>query len=296
MPKTIDFTSCKHITDRVYNCADGKKIAVEYEGERYILKLPPSGGKIPAETLYNNSIISEHIAAGIFNMAGIKTQKTMLGTYDLDGRTEIVCACKVFTNNNKRLFDFRSVINTLSGSVHSGTETELTDILEAIEKQKFVNPGILREHFWNMFIMDALLGNSDRNNSSWGLLYDKQTKTAEIAPIFNCGSCLFLHAEESVIKIILENEIELNARIYQFPTSAIKTDGERIYYYDFISSMQNEDCSKAVLRIVPKIDINLISAFIDNVPYISDLQRKFYKTYITAKYEKIILPTYKQLI
>ena len=296
MPKTIDFTNCKHFTDRTHNCADENKIAVEYEGERYILKSPPAGGKRPAEDLYNSSIISEHIAGSIFNMTGIKAQKTMLGTYTVNGRAELVCACREFTDGNKHLYDFRSVKNSIADSGNDGAETELDGILEAIKKQKFIKPGILLEHFWNMFIMDALLGNFDRNNSNWGILYDKQAEKAEIAPIFNCGSCLFLHAEESVIKIILESEIELNARIYQFPTSAIKSDGERIYYYDFISSMQNEDCSKAVLRIVPKINIDLINRFIDNVPYISDIQKKCYKTYVTAKYEKILLPVYKKLI
>ena len=98
------------------------------------------------------------------------------------------------------------------------------------------------------------------------------------------------------MKTILENEDELNARIFQFPTSAIKLNDRKINYYDFISSMQNADCNKANLRIVPNIDIKLISEFINNVPYISDLQKEFYKTYIAARYEKILLPAYKKLI
>ena len=97
------------------------------------------------------------------------------------------------------------------------------------------------------------------------------------------------------MKAILENEDELNARIFQFPTSAIKLNDRKINYYDFISSMENDDCNKAILRIVPNIDIDLINAFIDNIIYISDLQKEFYKTYITARYEKILLPTYKFL-
>ena len=97
------------------------------------------------------------------------------------------------------------------------------------------------------------------------------------------------------MRTILENEDELNARIFQFPTSAIKLNDKKINYYDFISSMGNEDCNKAILRIVPNIDIDLINAFIDNIIYISDLQKEFYKTYITARYEKILLPTYKSL-
>ena len=296
MSKQIDFTNCIRIIGRAYNGANGKKIAVEYDGEKYMLKFPPSGNKKPTELSYTNSSISEHIASSIFNMIGIKAQETKLGTFTVNDKVKIVCACKDFTDKDKHLYDFCSIKNTIIDSEHNGTGTELADVLETIEKQQFVNPKILCEHFWNIFIADALLGNFDRHNGNWGFLFDDGTQTAEIAPVFDCGSCLLPQADEKVMKTILENENELNARIFQFPTSAIKLNDRKINYYDFISSMQNENCNKAILRLVPNIDIELISEFIDNVPYISDLQKEFYKTYITARYEKILLPAYRKLI
>lgn len=39
----IDFTNCKRIISKVYSGANGKKIAIEYEGEQYMLKFPPLG-------------------------------------------------------------------------------------------------------------------------------------------------------------------------------------------------------------------------------------------------------------
>ena len=60
----LDFTNCKRLYDRVYNGANGKKIAIEYEGEPYMLKFPPSGENKPTELSYTNSCISEHIAIG----------------------------------------------------------------------------------------------------------------------------------------------------------------------------------------------------------------------------------------
>jgi hypothetical protein len=45
----IDFTNCKVIPGRAYNGANGSKIAVEYNGEAYMLKFPPSGeGRSPS--------------------------------------------------------------------------------------------------------------------------------------------------------------------------------------------------------------------------------------------------------
>ena len=40
---TNDFTNCKRVPGRAYSGANGKKISVEYGGEQYMLKFPPSG-------------------------------------------------------------------------------------------------------------------------------------------------------------------------------------------------------------------------------------------------------------
>lgn len=56
-----------------------------------------------------------------------------------------------------------------------------------------------------------------------------------------------------------------------------------------------KECNEALGRIVSKIDIEKIRDFIDDVPYISEMQKEFYKTYISARYEKIILPAYRQV-
>ena len=41
----IDFTQCKRVIGKAYNGANGKKIAIEYEGQQYMLKFPPSAIK-----------------------------------------------------------------------------------------------------------------------------------------------------------------------------------------------------------------------------------------------------------
>lgn len=55
MAEGIDFTSCRLIPGRAYNGANGKKIAVEYNGTLYMLKFPPSGRNKPTELSYTNS-------------------------------------------------------------------------------------------------------------------------------------------------------------------------------------------------------------------------------------------------
>ena len=286
----IDFTTCSIIPGRAYNGANGSKIAVEYKGEVYMLKFPPSAEGKPTALSYTNSCISEHLASSIFNMLGIKAQETVLGTFSVKGKEKIVCACKDFTADGKRLLDFCSIKNTVIDSAGNGSGTELEDILETIEKQQFVSPVLLREHFWNMFVADAFLGNFDRHNGNWGFLYDDKTKTTEIAPVFDCGSCLLPQADDRVMQTVLDDENELHARVFQFPTSAIKQNGRKINYYDFLMHCTNDGCKQALLRIMQRIDLDAADRFVDSVDGLSALQGKFYKHYIHARYDLILKP------
>lgn len=292
----IDFTNCRIIPGRAYNGANGSKIAIEYDNEIYMLKFPPSGVGKPTELSYTNSCISEHIASSIFNLLGIRAQETMLGTFTVKGKAKTVCACKDFTACGKRLFDFCSMKNTILDSDSNGSGTELEDIMDTIDKQQYIAPDMLREHFGDMFIADALLGNFDRHNGNWGFLYDDSKNEAEIAPVFDCGSCLLPQADDKVMERVLANEAELHARIYQFPSSAIKLNGRKINYYDYLSHAQNDDCNAALKRIVPRICIEEIVKLINQVSGISDLQKEFYRKYLNARYDLIIRPAFEFVI
>ncbi len=292
MDETIDFTNCRVILGKVYNGANGKKIAVEYNGTLYMLKFPPSGKNKPTELSYTNSCFSEHIASSIFNLIGVKAHETLLGTFKVAGKEKVVCACKDFTADGKRFFDFCSIKNTILESDSNGTGTELEDILDTIEKQQYIAPKELERHFWDVFIVDTLLGNFDRHNGNWGFLFDESTGETFLAPVYDCGSCLLPQADEKVMREVLTNEDALNSRVYQYPTSVIKQNSRKINYYDFLMSAEYEGCNKAVKRVVPRIDVDEISRFIDEVPYLSELQKKFYKRYIRARYDLILVPAF----
>lgn len=290
----MDFTKCKRILTRAYNGANGKKIAIELSGKQYMIKFPPSGKNKPTELSYTNSCLSEHIGSSVFNMLGIKAQKTMLGTFTVNGKEKIVCACEDFTFDGSILYDFCSIKNTVIDSEHEGAGTELEDLLETIEKQQFINSKLLLEHFWDVFIIDTLLGNFDRHNGNWGFLYHPATERAEIAPVFDCGSCLLPQADSKLMEKILNDEDELNARIYRFPTSAIKYNGKKLNYYDFLSSVQDENCTKALIKMMPRIKLDEINAMIDEESYLTAKQKKFYKYYIAQRYEKLLMSVYKK--
>ena len=281
---TIDFTSCPRLPSRAYNGANGKKIAISYASDVWMLKFPPSAAEKFTALSYTNSCLSEYLASTISNMIGLKSQETRLGTFT-NGKTKIVCACRDFTAHGKVLYDFCSIKNTVIDSETNGTGTELDDVLETIDKQSFVDPVELRAHFWDMFVVDAFLGNFDRHNGNWGFLVDPSTDRAEIAPLFDFGSCLLPQADDDIMRRVIEDKSERDARIYNFPASALKQTRKKIGYVDFIAANRTGILAPSLERIVPKIDMNAICRLVDSTPLLTDLQRDFYKTYLAARYE-----------
>lgn len=282
----IDFTNLP-IRNKTYTGANGSKICVVYEGEAYMLKFPapPLRNK---HISYTNGCVSEYIGCHIFESVGIPVQKTLLGTYTKNEKEKVVVACKDFTSTGIVLQDFASLKNTIIDSEHNGYGTELSDIICAIEEQTAVNPYELKEWFWNMFIVDAFIGNWDRHNGNWGFLYNTETDQMVTAPVYDCGSCLFPQADDEIMQATLDNQDERNLRIYQIPLSGIKKNGVKINYHDFIYSLENADCNKALKRIQPKIDLTEINRIIDDTPYINDLQKNFYKIILKERKEKIL--------
>ena len=191
--------------------------------------------------------------------------------------------------------DFASVKNTVIDSAHKGYGTELADICKTIDEQRMMNSDILREFFWNTFIVDAFIGNWDRHNGNWGFLYNELDDTNTLAPIYDCGSSLYPQADEDIMKKVLSDKQELRARVFDAPTSALTQNGKRINYFKFISSLENEDCNAALRRMVPQIDMSKINKIIDEIPCISDLQKRFYKTMLAERKEKILDYSLKKL-
>lgn len=94
---------------------------------------------------------------------------------------------------------------------------------------------------------------------------------------------------------ILDDPAEREIRIFERPLSGIKTGGQKIQYFKFISSLKNEDCNKALKRILPKIDMDKICQIVDETPFISDLQKEFYKTMLRERKERILDFSYQKL-
>ena len=282
----IDFSLLPR-RNKTYAGANGSKIAVMYEDELYMLKFPGVARK-NKDMSYANGCICEYLGCHIFEIAGIPVQKTLLGTFTRNGKEKIVVACKDFTTPDTVIQDFASLKNTIIDSEHNGYGTELSDILMAMDEQQAIDPDALKQRFWDMFIVDALIGNWDRHNGNWGFLYNSRTDEMTLAPVFDCGSSLFPQADDDIMQAVLDDPAERDVRIFKIPLSGIRQDGQKINYYDFIYSGKNQGCNAALKRILPRIDMKKIDLLIDETPFVSDLQKRFYKTMLAERKEKIL--------
>lgn len=289
----IDFTNLP-TRKKAYGGANGSKLSIVYNDELYMLKLPMHAQKNP-NLSYTNSCTSEYLGCHIFNMLGITAQETLLGKYEYHGKVRTVVACKDFTTPFTTIVDFASIKNQIIDSASNGYGTELSDILDTIERQNSIEPKALKEHFWNMFVIDAFIGNWDRHNGNWGFLYNQETDDMKIAPIYDCGSALFPQIDDALIKKVLASKAEMNARVYDMPTSAILIDGRRINYHKMITSLEFSGCNEAIMRIVPSIDLQKINALIDNVEQLNNLQKEFLKRILKLRKELILDDAYNKL-
>lgn len=288
----IDFTNCEVNKYKYYGGKNGGKICIIYNNEDYMLKFPSVNENVDG---YSNSCISEYVTCNIIKTLGLNVQDTILGVYDLNGNKKIVVACKDFTSNGNVFKQFAELKNSQIESSKNGYGTELDEVIETIENQTVYDSNKLKEFFWDMFIVDCLVGNFDRHNGNWGFLINEVLKKIDIAPIYDCASCLYPQLSDERIAEIINNEEEMEARIYVFPTSALKVNNKKINYFEFISKLENEDCNKALLRIYPKIDFGKINNVIDETPAISDIRKDFYKKIIKLRYEKILKWSYDKL-
>lgn len=263
-----------------------KKFEIIIDGHRYIVKFQKN-----SEVGLTYNYVSEYLGSHIFQSIGIPVQETFLGT--CDGKNVVVM--KNFLEPEDALVAFNGVGESSlerDKELYQYTYEDITTMLT--ENMKSTNVAETIERFWDMFIVDALIGNFDRHGSNWGFI--KRDNKYRIAPVYDNGSSLYpkLNTDEKIAEVLVSQE-EIDKRIYQFPTSHIKVKNRKSSYFQVISSLQFEACNEALKRIVPRIDLERINRIIDEIEEISELRKQFYKTMLQQRYEKILMYSYRML-
>lgn len=283
----INFTNCVEELNK-FSGSEKKKTLI-FENKIYLVKFPDPILDKNKNISYINNSLSEYVGSNIFRLVGFETQETLLGKYKFNGVEKTVCACLDFTNDENELYEFESI--ALSANPDKKIGTELEDILEILKNSKLFDYNSIQEKFWDMFIIDSIIGNTDRHNGNWGFLVNKKTKKIEFSPIYDCGSCLNPMLEDSDIeKMNVEDFKNIVLNCY----SCLKENNKKINYMTFIKSRKNNECNEALKRMFNKIDIETIDSFINDISCISDVRKDFYKKIISMRYD-ILKKVYNEL-
>lgn len=272
----IDFTNAIEEFNK-YKGTEKKKTLI-YDSKRYLVKFPDPIREKNKNISYINNAYSEYVGSNIFRIVGFKVQNTIIGKYKYNGNDKIVCACEDFTDEENELYEFESI--ALSSNLDKKIGTEVEDIMEVIQTNKMICSDTSKM-FWKMFIIDALIGNTDRHNGNWGFLINVKTQKIEFSPIYDCGSCLNPLLEDTEIVKLDEIAIK-NLAINCY--SCLRENGKRINYINYIKKMKNKECNDAIKEIFLDIKINEINKFIDEIEGISNIRKAFYKSIINYRY------------
>lgn len=282
----MDFSDYK--VSNTYFGGSEKKIGLIISGSEYMIKFQKQ-----TEFGKRNNHISEYIGSHIFEILGFRVQETYLGTY----KGEQVVACKSFIEDGYQFVPFNDVGESTLDRDKELYQYSYADIMKMLrDNSKLTDVDETIDAFWQLFIVDALLGNFDRHGANWGFL--KKDNKYSLAPVFDNGSSLFpAMTDEDEMKSIINSEKETDKRIYTFPTSQIKLNDRKSSYYDVIHSLQFAECNNALINVYKRISLDKINMFIDNdVMFISDLQKEFYKHIIKNRFKKIIEASFEELI
>lgn len=288
---------------RMYGGTAGRKMGITYNGREYLLKFPGNLKEKQMKNInlsYSNSPVCEYIGSKIYEIIGLPVHNVILGV-----RSEkIVVACEDFLENGDKLYEFDKIKVTFephfldsNGNETNGVGVDLYEIMMTIQEHPFLQDvyGVI-EHFWNMFVVDALIGNTDRNNSNWGVILRKDG-LKELAPIYDNGNCLNSKWDDEKMQIVMNDAAKMEAEAYKARRCIYELQGKRVNPYYIMESMEYQGCSDAVRRLVPKIGSckDRIWAVIKEIPILSEVQKQFFTGILEYRYEKVLLPVCQKI-
>ena len=286
----IDITNYK----QEINNYGGSELKATYiiNGEKYMVKMPDPIRKKTLDLGYMNNQYSEYIGCHIFESVGIPVQKTILVKLNKDGKEKIAVACKDFLNSGEELIEISNV--SLSLSTEKKYKISIEDVYEIINKMSVnykLDENKLISNFWDMFVVDTLIGNTDRHFGNWGFI--KKDDIISFAPVYDCGSSLHpLLSENEQIKL-MSDSIAFKNSSYNI-ASVYTMNNKKIFYHEIFKNPP-VDLKEAIKRIVPKIDMEKIKEIIASTEGLSKTQKEYYFKDILLRKEEILDKSYNEI-
>lgn len=270
---------------RTYGGATGEKIAVWYEDSVYMLKCSQSLKRRDlrnVEVSYANDCISEYIGSRVYEAIGIPVHNTIIGDYH--GKQCVLCKDVAYPDV---IVEFRQLRNTLidSGLIQpsSGMSTNLSDIFMVMDTAKDIDLNDTKRRFWEMFVVDSIIGNCDRNNGNWGYL--KGSNSYVLAPVYDCGGCLNNKKSDNQISSMTPDVMDNIAINYVFNFTY---NDKRINPFKYMEVDINNTHINNAMDMMLSIDRVKIWDIIDDVcSIISEQRASFYKYIMNKRLDRL---------
>lgn len=292
-----------------YGGQAGDKDGIIYNKEYWMIKYAKSTRNMEGSSLppYTLSALSEYIGSHIFSILGFEVHETLLGIRN----KELVVACKDFQKTLGDLAEIRTLKNAANKQIKeiqeeqlpesaTGDKVVLEELLLHFNKNPLLKIPGLQASFWKMAIVDILIGNNDRNNGNWGLLYNDIINQYEPAPIYDNGNSFNNKTSDERISDLLQKK-DLN---YITGERTIFTYQNKLLSAKKFLKLEIPELQKAILEFVPYIEEKReeIKSFIQEIPntykgldIISEDRKNYYIFSIECRQKELLLPAYEFL-
>lgn len=242
----------------------------------------------------NTSVFSEYVASKFINSLGYTAHNTFL-SFD---NGEYVVLLEDFTTKLGTLIHFEDIGESSEDTDLHDKGYTYEDVVYLIRKHTKI-PESLKDYsvrfFWDMFMLDAVLGNRDRHKGNWG--YVGRDGVYGMAPLYDNGNSLFPNVLSRFKEYKIDKVKFLLERSEMFPASVLKEviNGveRKTNFYRFISEenlAKYPEMSTAYSKMKSfgyKRIFEVICGAVDNVLIPADLQ-KFYVEIVCCRYAHII--------
>jgi len=147
--------------------------------------------------------------------------------------------------------------------------------------------GLFNE-FLKIPIFDALIGNSDRHHSNWGIIKDKKSGALSLSPLYDNGSSLCCLIKDKDVESFLKDKMRFNSLIFSKSKSMIRWSGnKRIRHFELVEEIKKQYFSETI-GFVKKIKNNL------NDKVIEDIISKYDDIIISKNLKKLLFEFLKE--
>lgn len=260
------------------------------DGKKYMVKFPDPVRKLKANISYVNNQYSEFIGCKIFELFGIDVQKVNLVKCNVDGKDKVAVMCEDFLTEDEMLIEFKTLSYSLSTEkIYTNDINDIFEMVSIITSMK--DRKDFKSKFWDIFIVDTLIGNVDRHLGNWAIIASNDT--SRLSPVYDCGSALHpLLSEEDVLNVIKNKEIKnisINLK------TAYKLNDKTLNYIDVYELMPSELAS-SLKKMYPLIDLEKIKNIIFSIDVLSDTMKEFYYNTIKIRKTEILDKYYNKII